>query len=294
MEPLVFKISKHLPTWLLRSIRRFLRNYYYFPFNASNDSLTLPKRLASFYGGGDPVAIGNHTVNSFISIADLKPHEKVLDVGCGAGRIAIPLTGYLDPEKGGRYEGFDIVPNGVKWCKESIERRFPNFHFQVPDIYNGVYNPKGKYKASQYKFPYDDNTFDFICLISIFTHMLSEDLQNYLSEINRVMKKGDGKCYITYFLLNPQARQLMKEGKSSHQFNYEVDKYCYISRADDPESAVAYEESFIHDIYRKYNLNITKATYGTWRIKQFGLDFQDVIIASKKLEYKMPKQFRET
>lgn len=40
-------------------------------------------------------------------LANLIPGERVLDVGCGVGRMAIPLTRYLSAE--GSYEGFDVA-----------------------------------------------------------------------------------------------------------------------------------------------------------------------------------------
>ena len=83
----------------------------------------------------------------------LKPDERVLDAGCGIGRIAVPLTEYLD-ESGG-YEGFDIAPEGIAWCRENITPRYPNFRFQVADIYNKSYNPEGSQKADEYEFPYE-------------------------------------------------------------------------------------------------------------------------------------------
>lgn len=127
-------------------------------------------------------------------------------MGCGIGRKTIPLTKYLD--KTGRYEGFDIIKTEVDLCKKRISTKYPNFHFQRVDIFNECYNPKGKYKASEFKFPFENEFFDFVVLGSIFTHMLPEDIENYLSEIARVLKKG-GRFLITFFLLNKESLELI-------------------------------------------------------------------------------------
>lgn len=81
---------------------------------------------------------------------------------------------------------------------KNITPKYPNFNFQLADIYNKMYNPQGKYKASDYKFPYANETFDFVFLTSVFTHLLPQDMERYLSEIARVLKKN-GRCFITFF-----------------------------------------------------------------------------------------------
>lgn len=118
---------------------------------------------------------------------------------------------------GGYFEGFDIAVKGIEWCQKNITPKYPNFRFQVADLYNKLYHPKGKYPDTEYKFPYADNSFDFIYLTSVFTHMLPGGVENYLSEISRVLKPG-GKCLITYFLLNEISEQLLQENKAVFSF----------------------------------------------------------------------------
>ena len=38
--------------------------------------------------------------------------------GCGIGRLAIPAAGFLDAD--GDYEGIDIVPDGIAWCRANV------------------------------------------------------------------------------------------------------------------------------------------------------------------------------
>jgi SAM-dependent methyltransferase len=243
------------------------------------DELTPPKRMILGYGDfKDFKIVGEMFFRYFIELGGLKPDERILDVGCGIGRMALPLTKYLD--KRGIYEGFDPVVDGIKWCKKKISPKYPNFHFQLVDIYNKIYNPKGKYKASNYKFPYENESFDFIFLASVFTHMLPQDMENYFREITRILRR-DGRCLITFFLLNKESLQLINACKSTLNFKYEFEEFRTTS-PDRPEDAVCYDEAFIFGLYEKYGLKIKHPIhYGSWCGRRNFLSGHDIIVASK-------------
>lgn len=253
------------------------------PLETENHSLTsvdemIPPEERIFVGGGDFTTVGEGFKKHFIELGHLQPNAKVLDVGCGIGRMAVPLTQYLTPQA--EYWGFDIVKDGIDWCTEKITPRFPNFRFLLSDVYNKQYNQNGSLKASQYKFPFADDFFDFVFLTSVFTHMLPADLEHYLSEIARVMKPG-GKCLITYFLLNPESINLIEQGLTSQKFQYEIEN-CLTVYQDNPEYALAYPQTIIKDLYKKYNLQIIEPVhYGSWCQREEFLSYQDIIVAEK-------------
>jgi ubiquinone/menaquinone biosynthesis C-methylase UbiE len=227
-------------------------------------------------GGGDYEVVGQEFFQLFLDIGKLKPNEKVLDAGCGLGRMAMPLTGYLSDE--GSYEGFDIVAEGINWCKENISKKYPRFNFQVSDVYNKQYNPTGKYKAAEYKFPFYDASFDFVFLTSVFTHLLPLDMENYLREIKRVLRRN-GRCFITYFLLNEEALQLMASGQSKEDFKFDFGIYRTVS-IEVPEYCIAYNEKTIIDLYHKCGLEILyPVRYGLWCGRKEFTSYQDIIIA---------------
>jgi SAM-dependent methyltransferase len=75
-------------------------------------------------------------------------------------------------------------------ARENISGSHPNFDFGIVDIQNGVYNPKGSFKSSDLRFPYPDGSFDVMLPSSVFTHIVPQDVRNYLHEIVRVLKSG--------------------------------------------------------------------------------------------------------
>ena len=159
------------PAW------RFLaRRLYYLPadlyegLSGRRDAMTPPRGLI-YTGSGDFRAQGEKMRQYFVELAGLQPHHRVLDVGSGIGRIAAPLTDYLDEQ--GSYEGFDVVEVGVRWCEKAISRRFPNFRFKYVDLDNDLYRSGGG-SAADFRFPYADEDFDFVVLTSVFTHMLPD------------------------------------------------------------------------------------------------------------------------
>ena len=237
-----------------------------------------PRKFRLHTGPAEFLTVGKAWVQQFVAYGGLKPQERVLDVGSGVGRVAVALTSYLDST--GSYEGFDMYADGVAWCRRHITPRFPNFHFQQADIYNGIYNNRGKYRADEYKFPYDDGSFDFVFLMSVFTHMLPRDVEQYFSEIARVLKKN-GRCFTTFFLLNDESRALIEAKASTYNFQHKGDGYQTVEEAE-PETAVAYEEKYICGLYEKNGFDIiTPIHYGSWCGRKETM-FQDFVVARKE------------
>jgi SAM-dependent methyltransferase len=76
----------------------------------------VPPRRLQFVGEGDFVGIGDEFLSHLVSLCGLRPEDRVLDVGCGVGRLARPLAGYLSLD--GAYAGFDVSAAGIRWCTQ--------------------------------------------------------------------------------------------------------------------------------------------------------------------------------
>ena len=221
---------------------------------------------------------GAEFLRYYVELCGLRPDEKILDVGSGIGRKTLPLVDYLNER--GSYDGLELVKSGVDWCTEKYTRRYPNFRFHLIDVYNELYNPAGRYKATEYQFPFVDGQFDFVVLNSVFTHMVAEEVEHYLSEIARVLKTG-GRCLISFFLLNEESLGLIERGQSTIDLRHEIGPARALSR-ERPELAIGFDEGFVNGLYERLGLGIKEPIYyGSWCGRAEYLSYQDLIVAFK-------------
>ena len=238
----------------------------------------MPPRGMVFIGAGNFMEQGRHLLGLVITYAGLEPEGRILDIGCGIGRLAAPLTGYLATN--GRYEGFDIVKQGIKWCNKKIAPHFPNFHFLHVDLKNGLYNLGVDEEAKNFVFPYPKNYFDCVVLTSVFTHMVPDDVDNYLGQIASVMKDG-GKCLATFFLLNPETKKQIEEGKTGFKFLHIYNGYSLMDKRV-KEANIAFEETYLLFLLAENGLCAQSIYRCSWANGTSPLDFQDVVVIVKQ------------
>jgi SAM-dependent methyltransferase len=238
------------------------------------DRLVPPRRL-DFAGHSDFVETGDEFLGHFVELGGLKPTDAVLDVGSGIGRMARPLAGFLAAE--GSYDGFDVNRDGIGWCRRHYARH-DRFHFLLADLYNRRYNPFGAHSATEYRFPYDDASFDFAILTSVLTHLLESEADHYLAETARVLRPG-GRVLATFFLLNDESRRLIASGATSLGF-LDPEAHVAVVDVDVPEEAVAYDEGWVGERLAEHGLSIQATRYGSWSGREEATSFQDLIVAS--------------
>lgn len=212
-------------------------------------------------------------------LCKLSPTTRVLDIGCGYGLLAIHLKGFfIEP---GGYVGLDINKNTINWARNHIAVNNPRIQFKHIDVWNSIYNPKGKCLASNIRLELDDHSFDIILLKSVFTHMCYDDVFNYLNNISRLLSP-DGICLTTFFLINEEREALRSKGLNSPNFEI-TDSPCYYVNQELPELAVAFNEMQLRGMISETNFEINNIFYGNWSGRGDSLSFQDIVLIKQKV-----------
>lgn len=241
------------------------------------DRLTPPRGL-SFVGGGDFARTGREFLAHFEELGGLQPDARVLDVGCGIGRMAIPLTAYL---RGGSYAGFDVGREMIRWCRRHITPRHPDFEFSWAPVYNGKYNPFGSVSAVEFRFPYPDSSFDFAFATSLFTHLVRDEVRHYLAETARVLRP-EASCLLTFFLLTPESEREIAAGRAAFRFEHEIEGGMTTDPRL-PEEAVAYRVGELRAMLDEAGLAVREPIhFGSWANAPGAPTLQDVIVAYRR------------
>ena len=130
----------------------------------------------------------------------LKPGDKVLDLGCGRGRVAAHMAQF----SGAQVTGLNIDPNQVAQARTFNEERGLQNTFIVQDF-------------NDLPLPFADQTFDAFYQIQALS--LCKDLLALFSEIYRVLKPGarisllDWASLPAYDPTNPEHAELMRRVK---------------------------------------------------------------------------------
>jgi ubiquinone/menaquinone biosynthesis C-methylase UbiE len=271
MIQLIRKIYYFLPVqW------RFLwRKVLFFPLDiitySKRKKAGIPPAGKMFIGSGNFVLTGNRFAQRLKQYANLQADSKVLDIGCGIGRLARPLTQIVAPP--GEYKGFDVVKSGIDWCTQNISNKYPHFHFLYTPLSNDLYNSGGQ-NAGEFVFPYKDNTFTIAAAISVYTHLLPHETNRYLAETARVLQPG-GIAFFTFFIHDGQQ-------PLPASFNFPIQYHGYSLMSEKVTRAnVLYQHSYLIEMIEQNGLTIKEWVKGRWNTPT-GIDLQDTLVLVKK------------
>ncbi len=237
-----------------------------------------PSRLRiDAIGGGDFREIGNHLAELVIGPGELQPENRLLDVACGIGRLAVPLTRYLTT---GSYLGFDVSSAAISWCRRAISSRHPNFEFIHSDVYSRHYNNDGKLAAADFVFPAADASVDVIFMGSILTHLLPEAAAQYVAESARVLRPG-GRAVMTFFFLDDAVRARLGARELEPAFIVNPEEWWAVQDAANPEAAIAFDRTVVERALRDRGLEVQMVSRGMWVGDEKPATYQDLVVARK-------------
>lgn len=149
-------------------------------------------------GEGDFESVGR-TELAILKFEGLCPDGRLLDFGCGVGRLALQAIPYLSS---GHYLGLDIAPTMIRSARELARER-------LPDVSSQRYRFEVNEGESVSRW---DGDFDMVCAYSVFTHMESEDTYRYLVELTKALRPG-GKlvCSVLPIEIEFARRVFLKE-----------------------------------------------------------------------------------
>lgn len=133
-------------------------------------------------------------VDKLVQHADLNPRSRLLDWGCGAGRLAIGVA-----EQFGRlthYHGIDAQRHLIDWADRHIGRQ-PGYEFTHADVENARYNRTGQTGNRRLSSP--DGAYDIAYAYSVYSHLGGDDTAAYLAEFRRVLHPT-GTAFVTAFV----------------------------------------------------------------------------------------------
>lgn len=126
----------------------------------------------------------------------LGPGARLLDFGCGCGRVTRHWAG----REGLEVHGSDFNPRLVDWCRANLG--FARFGR------NGLEPP----------LPHEDASFDVVYAISVLTHLTVEGGERWLAELRRVLRPGGlllvtthGDSYL--HVLTAEERERFRSGR---------------------------------------------------------------------------------
>ncbi|MDD4627888.1 MAG: class I SAM-dependent methyltransferase [Candidatus Peribacteraceae bacterium] len=234
---------------ILGTIKRRLRTFFVSE-TVLHRGQTLPSRNLRFGGvhfqdNEAFLSAGERDARRLIEWCNLTEKSAIMDVGCGTGRLAIGIMSVLKTIR--RYEGVDVSPTAVEWCTRHLTPAHPAFRFTLINVQNERYNPAGGARATDFRLPFDDGSFDVIQLYSVFSHMRSPDVRSYLREFARLLTP-QGSVFLTAFT---------EEGVADEEENPQN----YIMEWKGALHCVRFSDKFFRQMVEEAGLKIARTTH---------------------------------
>lgn len=221
-----------------------------------------------------------HFQNTMISIFSemhnrfrLNPSSTVFDLGCGSGRMAYPFAQLIGTT--GKYYGADVWQEGIEICRQRFPQSTMSFH-TIPAKNNYYFDEFKQDTPNNFTLDFlPSSALDLIFAISVFTHLIEEDVRAYLHEFKRTLKPR-GCAYVTCFVIDQffmdfvdanNIRPSFKEVAPGHYQAYKGQDFFAGFTRHKWEALVA-----------EAGLEIISLERGTWAQKPGARTYQDILV----------------
>lgn len=228
-----------------------------------SDPYTPPRRLR-YVGDGDYTEVGETWLGLLRSLALVRPDERVLEIGCGAGVLARPLHRHLGP--GARYVGYDDDPEAIEWCQAAYRDR-PDFSFELAEDLS----------PPELELPFLDETFDVVVMHDVLPHLEPAAVAARLREARRVLTE-EGRLFATTYLLDAGARAAIAAGTAAIAFATEDDAPAAVG-AHGGEPTYAVDEEWLLDRVAEAGFKTVGIRHGSWTPREDTKAFPDILVA---------------
>ncbi len=197
--------------------------------------------------------------NRLVDYFQCTQKTRVLDVGCGQGRLPIGILRVIGEIN---YLGIDVDKASIDWCRRYIERDHPSFKFRHVNFQNDRYNKAGIGIDNGFSFDVESKSIDIVFLYSVFSHTIENDMKAYLKEFLRILDEG-GKVFFSTFV-------------EENVENFSINPDNYRLKCSGPLHIVRYDKAYLFSLLEEIGYTVQGFTYGT------EADGQSAIYLSKK------------
>lgn len=197
-----------------------------------------------FRSDADFISGAERDVESLEQFAGLNKRTRLLDWGCGAGRLAVGIRAKFGRVKD--YHGVDIQPRLLNWASKNLTA--PGYRFTLVDAAHRHYNPAGT--ATDKSLPTPPGSVDIVYAYSVLSHLSGDDVEFYLRAIAEALAVG-GYGWFTLFV--EEDVPLEEENPKGYgPIEWTVPLHC-----------VRYERLHFESLCEKAGLSISHFEHGT-------------------------------